>query len=476
MKPNLNAIICMLAIVMACMSPHAAQARPGTPTDLRIFQCDPSFRDKGNAYYHPSPNHYDNPPLPGLCITFRNTAPERVVFEYQMNSNGAVINHAALHYDCLHGYAQAYSCVSASNFGGDSIPFAERNKDNPEWWSEGFQIKDLDFQRQYCVRVRTRDYSGPASGALAKPLSEQEVSLDWSGWACAVTSAMPVRPPPPPKPVAPKLSVSITKRGDKVTATWQGANYVGYYTIGAKPACTGTNAPLLPPEMQGQVSDGAYTFTLNVSWADAMDMADNAYIYRICAHNDSGAACSDWESSVPGLPQCVQTHKLTQSPAARPSLPKTRGELEVTQTPRAPLDRVIGASSREASAEPGRVGRPGSGPIMGEPGGFAGPAPAMTGVFDTDFGVLQITKSGGTYGYKNGQLTIAKIFGDFMEGTWTQSGSNQRCSDGAYRGTFRFRFTKEGFTGAFGYCDAPPGSGTWNGKRRATSSLRVPIH
>jgi hypothetical protein len=451
----MKAAACALVLVLAWLSPLAAHARPGTPKDLRVFECDPSFHDSGNAYYHPSPNHYDNPPLPGLCVTFTNTATERVVFEYQMTAWGTIINHAALHYDCLTGFAQAYSCVAADNFGGDFIPFAERNKDNPEWASEGFKITDLDFQKQYCVHVRARDYSGPASGALAKPLSEQEVSLQWTDWTCAITSARPVAPQPPPQPVAPKLSVAITKHGDQVTATWQGANYVGYYTVDAKTACKAGNAPLLPAEMQGQVSDRAYTFTLNVAWADAMDMQGNAYVYRVCAHNDSGRACSDWESSSAALPACVTDAKLIgpKSTITLPTPPKTRGELEATQT--------IG--NRMAYKPPP--------PVISEPGGVAGPAPAMTGAFDTDFGMLTLSRTDGSYSYKDGRVVISKIVGDFMDGTWTQSSSGQECSDGAYRGTFHFRFSRDGFTGSYGYCDGPTSAGPWNGRRRPSGPV-----
>jgi hypothetical protein len=107
-----------------------------------------------------------------------------------------------------------------------------------------------------------------------------------------------------------------------------------------------------------------------------------------------------------------------------------------------------------------------AGPVVGEPGGFAGPAPTMTGVFDTDFGQLMLTSSDGMYSQKNGHVKITKIYGDFMDGTWTQSEASQQCSDGSYRGTFHFRFTKDGFTGTYGYCDGPANAGPWNGTRR----------
>jgi hypothetical protein len=105
-------------------------------------------------------------------------------------------------------------------------------------------------------------------------------------------------------------------------------------------------------------------------------------------------------------------------------------------------------------------------PVVGEPGGFAGPAPTMTGTFDTDFGVLVLTSRDGMYSVSNGRVTIEHIYGDFMDGSWTQSKSEQQCTDGTYRGHFHFRFTSKGFTGSYGYCDGPANAGRWNGTQR----------
>ena len=130
---------------------------------------------------------------------------------------------------------------------------------------------------------------------------------------------------------------------------------------------------------------------------------------------------------------------------------------------------AVGPSSRlqHAPASPAPQQQTPQGPRIGEPGGFAGPAPTIAGTYDTDFGVLVLTKIDGTYSYKNGRVTITKIYGDFMDGTWSQSVSSQQCADGTYHGTFQLRFTKDGFTGSFGYCERLPNAGVWNGKRRA---------
>jgi hypothetical protein len=105
-------------------------------------------------------------------------------------------------------------------------------------------------------------------------------------------------------------------------------------------------------------------------------------------------------------------------------------------------------------------------PVVGETGGVAGPAPTITGTFDTDFGVLTLTARDGSYTVNNGHVTIEHIYGDFMDGTWSQSTSAQQCSDGTYRGRFHFKFTNDGFAGSYGYCDGPINAGRWNGTRR----------
>lgn len=129
--------------------------------------------------------------------------------------------------------------------------------------------------------------------------------------------------------------------------------------------------------------------------------------------------------------------------------------------------REIGSVSRMQYTPPSSSTPPQqTGPAIGEPGGFAGPAPEMAGAFDSSFGALVLTKTDGTYTYKDGRVTITKIYGDFMDGTWSQSQSGQMCADGTYRGTFHFHFTKDGFTGSYRYCDGTVNAGPWNGTRR----------
>jgi hypothetical protein len=95
------------------------------------------------------------------------------------------------------------------------------------------------------------------------------------------------------------------------------------------------------------------------------------------------------------------------------------------------------------------------------------PLHAIAGTYETDRGDMQIDETGGTYGRYNGRITITRIDGDNVEGTWAQDGSIQRCPDGTYDGRFRFRFDTSGFTGTYGECDEPPTARPWVGARDA---------
>lgn len=112
---------------------------------------------------------------------------------------------------------------------------------------------------------------------------------------------------------------------------------------------------------------------------------------------------------------------------------------------------------------------PAPAPAPEKPIKHVGPLPSqlMTGMFDTDFGVLALTPNGGTYTYLNGRVTPTSVHQYFMEGTWQQDKSSQKCSDGTFHGTFFFQFTLDGFTGYYGICEGPPTTGNWNGKRKS---------
>lgn len=125
----------------------------------------------------------------------------------------------------------------------------------------------------------------------------------------------------------------------------------------------------------------------------------------------------------------------------------------------------IGESLEETPASPPPVARPAS-PAPRRP-----PLHAIAGNYDTDRGTMRLTETGGTYGRYNGRITITRIDGDNVEGTWVQDGSG--CG-GTYNGRFRFRFDTAGFTGTYGECDEAPTARGWVGARNATGAAPPP--
>jgi hypothetical protein len=103
-------------------------------------------------------------------------------------------------------------------------------------------------------------------------------------------------------------------------------------------------------------------------------------------------------------------------------------------------------------------------------GGGAGGGPSyaswMTGTFDSTNGLMQLGPGGGSYANYGGQLSVTRVQGNIMEGTWTQTASGGQCPDGRHRGRFRFDFTENGFTGTWSYCDQEPTRSGFSGTRR----------
>jgi hypothetical protein len=200
-----------------------------------------------------------------------------------------------------------------------------------------------------------------------------------------------------------------------------------------------------------------------------------AWAFRVCSANSAGRTCAS---------PFVQVHEkpfdvYSRASSDHPPLPRsgrvreaqrtnTREYAPVLAEPNA--TRRIPYPSGNRYVEPPRQGMPGEsparGPVVGEPGGFAGPAPTMTGTFGTDFGELILGTKEGNYGASNGSVSVERIYGNFMDGTWRQSQAAQLCADGTYRGHFHFQFNAKGFAGSYGYCDGPVNAGHWNGTRQ----------
>ena len=135
--------------------------------------------------------------------------------------------------------------------------------------------------------------------------------------------------------------------------------------------------------------------------------------------------------------------------------------------------RPSGPPPNPDAANPGGVSASrGSSAATRDIGSIAGVAPQaaavtpemMMGMFDTTFGRMVLGRDGGTYATNDGVITIGKIEDNVMRGHWQES-KGRRCADGRIWGSFRFVFTEEGFTGAYGYCEGEPNYGQWNGTR-----------
>lgn len=98
--------------------------------------------------------------------------------------------------------------------------------------------------------------------------------------------------------------------------------------------------------------------------------------------------------------------------------------------------------------------------------GASRPGP-IAGDYQTSYGRMRLTASGGTYEDSDGRIVVTSTDGPVMSGYWVQSTSGHECPrgrHGRYFGRVRFTFTTEGFTGVWNYCEEEPTQG-WNGTR-----------
>jgi uncharacterized cupin superfamily protein len=87
---------------------------------------------------------------------------------------------------------------------------------------------------------------------------------------------------------------------------------------------------------------------------------------------------------------------------------------------------------------------------------------SVAGTFTTDWGEMTLQQTGnqvtGTYKHNNGVIN-GTLSGKTLTGTWTQTNG---------KGKFRFEFNDNlsAFTGKWGYNEAEPATGGWNGKKK----------
>jgi hypothetical protein len=305
---NITRVFALVAALSSLVSAADAWGRPGTPNPVNV---DPCFRR-----YLGLPA--GNLGLPALCVTFRNTATQEVRFDIEMSGKGRLGRPSDSRVDCLipadAGPVFPYQCTAGYNLMGSRVttraapsdwlavlnavavtPFVDAGmplvqdlyrrlaETDPEW--QGFYVADLDWDTEYCFRIRARDTS-------------DTVSEMWSRWECERTPLVP------PVPSAPEVKVEYNELRGTLYATWGEIRRVGYYTVEGRASLDKYSAEVarLIPAAARQPSNATpfrdARLELAVPYGLAKAMDGEAYLLRVCAHNISGKACSDWASNL----------------------------------------------------------------------------------------------------------------------------------------------------------------------------------
>jgi hypothetical protein len=176
-----------------------------------------------------------------------------------------------------------------------------------------------------------------------------------------------------------------------------------------------------------------------------------------------GAICG----AKPAATVMIPTQKLPPAPDKSDSSKVSTAILIPTQKMTVPAPPSAAEKAMTSAAVLSPVAPPSPPPPMAgvPPMDEALPVP-IDGTYDTTFGKLTLKGSSGDYSYSDGKVSVSRVQGNWVEGTWEQSKSSRQCDDGRYYGRFRFEFTAAGFTGIYGYCGDDPGSANvWDGSR-----------
>jgi hypothetical protein len=146
----------LLAAGLMTATPAEAD-RPGTPTDMSLRPCQSSTQRK-----------------PMLCGRFINRADEEVTFEYEFAIKNSSPVKAEIYCDPM-GATYPNMCFSSV-----STKYKGKRDRTLE-----FQIRNLEFNTEYCMRVR------------ARRVSDGMVSGTYSNSSCVRTDPLPIKPEPP---------------------------------------------------------------------------------------------------------------------------------------------------------------------------------------------------------------------------------------------------------------------------------------
>lgn len=279
-----------LLLATLASTPLQARDRPGTPNEGVVGLCSDPIRE-----------------APALCVQFRNTASEDVGFWMEWTENGAPMSSDLRGRSaCITRSAQAYSCFALQGWFGDQSRRTQyRSIRN---LPEGFIVKSLGWDTEYCFRFRAVDDDGVISG-------------DWSGFACLRTPLAPAVPPvvEPPKVTAIQPTTGVGVVGGptpfKLLVEWApppGKDWrtTGWYSV--EYLKSGRWMPLgkVMPQDSGMET---------VLDSPALESPEKRQAVRVCSVNVSGQNCSR-ESWYHG--QLSLGEKLSNAPVRAVPIPK----------------------------------------------------------------------------------------------------------------------------------------------------------
>jgi hypothetical protein len=205
--------------------PAQARDRPGTPNGGSAGYCANPLREE-----------------PAMCVEFRNTATEKVGFLMEWTENGTLMpSDLSGRSECRMRSAQDYDCRALHNWFNGHTDFKQADKFseliNPTTSGkfkddhnviQGFRLKGLLYDSEYCFRFMAVDMYGVRSGA-------------WSGFTCARTPSPPGKPVAPAKPkvtgIQPSSGEGVVGNGTpfQLLVEWSGPQIgnseVGWYGI-----------------------------------------------------------------------------------------------------------------------------------------------------------------------------------------------------------------------------------------------------